>query len=73
MSREWTAPMQWENEGTAPSESLVASGFSAGYKPPANVFNYFLSREKTCIEELQTAADEIDGRIDTASIDCGTF
>lgn len=60
MGKEWTKPMQWDNEGTPPSESLVKSGFQAYYKPPANIFNYFLHRFKACIEELQTEADTIN-------------
>lgn len=60
MGKEWTKPMQWDNEGTPPSESLVKSGFQAYYKPPANIFNYFLHRIKACIEELQTEADAIN-------------
>lgn len=59
MSKEWTKPMQWDNEGTPPSETLAKNGFQAYYKPPANIFNYFLHRVKACIEELQAEADNI--------------
>lgn len=60
MGKEWTKPMQWDNEGSPPSESLVKNGFQAYYKPPANIFNYFLNKIKTCIEELQDEADSIN-------------
>ena len=56
---EWVnKPIQWDNEGTEPSDTLKASGFSGGYKPPAGVFNAFLNRTQKCIEELQTAVAE---------------
>lgn len=51
---EWkNKPLQWDNEGTEPSEDLKANGFVGGYKPPAPVFNAFLHRTQKCIEELQ--------------------
>ena len=48
-----TAPA-WNNEGTAPSETLKTSGFTAGYKPPASIFNWFWAKVSKCISELQT-------------------
>lgn len=57
MSTEWKAPMEWANAGTAPSDTLKATGFKAGNKPPAAIFNYFLHRMQECIEQLQSVAD----------------
>lgn len=56
MSINWTPPMEWDNEGSAPSAALVASGFTGGYKPPASVFNYFLHIYTKCLKELQNEA-----------------
>ena len=33
---------EWKNSSTEPSDSLKNDGFKAGYKPSANVFNWFL-------------------------------
>lgn len=54
---EWIKPMEWENEGVEPSDSLKKSGFQAKYKPPAGIFNYFLHNFQKCIEQLQDEAD----------------
>lgn len=51
-------PMEWNNEGVAPSNSLKQNGFQGGYKPPAPVFNYFFNKTAACIDELQTVVDE---------------
>lgn len=53
MSKEWLEPLHWENEGSKPSETLQKRGFTAGDKPPADLFNYFLSQGEKCIKELQ--------------------
>jgi hypothetical protein len=45
---------EWKNKGTEPSEDLKESGFKAGYKPPANIFNWFWSKVISAISELQT-------------------
>ena len=48
------SPPEWENEGTEPSEELKSSGFQAGYKPPASIFNWFWSKVSVCLTELQS-------------------
>ncbi len=58
MSTQWIKPMVWNAEGSEPSENLKENGFQAGYKPPADTFNYFLHREQECIEQLQEEADK---------------
>ena len=63
MARIWTKPLQWQNEGIEPSAELKQAGFIGGYRPPADVFNYFLHRQTVCIEELQGAVDEMEGAI----------
>lgn len=45
---------EWKNSGTEPSDSLKNDGFKAGYKPPANVFNWFWSLVSKCITEIQS-------------------
>ena len=54
-------PMNWQNEGTEPSETLKKSGFEAGYKPPADVFNYQFNNTTKCIEEIQTQMSNLNG------------
>lgn len=58
MSTEWTNPMEWNAEGSEPSETLKENGFQAGYKPPADVFNFFFNKTGKCITELQAKSDE---------------
>lgn len=65
MSRQWTKPLEWSNEGAEPSTTLKETGFVGGYKPPAGVFNYAFNKNQTCIEELQGAIDDVDGDIAT--------
>lgn len=50
---ELTKPMEWSSEGVEPSETLKKTGFKGGYKPPAEIFNYFLHNSEVCITELQ--------------------
>ena len=57
MSTEWIKPLNWEAEGIEPSDTLKESGFSTGYKPPADVMNYFLHQNQECIEQLQEEVD----------------
>ncbi len=45
---------EWKNTGAEPSDELKTNGFQAGYKPPANIFNYFFSLLPKAIKELQT-------------------
>lgn len=43
----------WENAGVEPSADLKKSGFQAGYKPPAGIFNYLWSTVTKVCKELQ--------------------
>ena len=54
-------PMNWQNEGTEPSDTLKKNGFEAGYKPPADVFNYQFNNTTKCIEEIQTQMSNLNG------------
>lgn len=45
---------EWKNAGAEPDEELKTKGFTAGYKPPANLFNWFYSLISKAITELQT-------------------
>ena len=47
----------WQNQGAEPSAELKQSGFQAGYKPPATVFNNFWYKTSNAITELQTTFD----------------
>lgn len=60
MATEWKKPLEWANAGSEPSETLKSEGFKAGYKPPADVFNYFLNNTEKCIEQLQEKVDETE-------------
>lgn len=61
MSIEYTnTPLEWQNGGAEPSTSLKQNGFSAGYKPAANTFNYQFSNSTACISELQTKLSSLD-------------
>lgn len=55
-------PPEWENEGETPTEYLQTTGFMAGYKPPAKVFNWFFALVGKCIKELQTAFNRHEGK-----------
>ena len=62
----FTKPMKWNNKGIEPSETLKNQGFKGGYKPPAEVFNYFLNNSEICIDELQKASDKAQSTADSA-------
>ena len=65
MSTEWIKPLEWNAEGGEPSDTLKAEGFKTGYKPPADVFNYFLHNQQKCTEQLQEAVDKVvDDKVD---------
>ena len=51
---------EWKNAGTEPSTNLKETGFAAGYKPPASVFNWFWSKVSKAITELQTKLSNVD-------------
>ena len=44
---------EWQNTGIEPSDTLKNNGFVAGYKPPANIFNWFWHKVSAAITELQ--------------------
>lgn len=46
----------WEALGIEPPESLKTSGFDAGYKPPADYFNWFWHTVSEALTELQDDA-----------------
>lgn len=64
MSTEWIKPLEWDAEGGEPSDTLKAEGFKAGYKPPADVFNYFLHNQQKCTEQLQDEVDAVNAAIE---------
>lgn len=65
MSTEWKKSLEWNAEGSAPSNALKAEGFKAGYKPSADVFNYILHNQHECTEQLQEEVDNVkDGKVD---------
>lgn len=46
---------EWgDGESAEPSDNLKEKGFTAGYKPPAGVFNWFWSKVIKAITELQS-------------------
>ena len=45
----------WSAAGVEPPPEFKASGYVAGYKPPAGFFNWFWTLVSKCISELQTA------------------
>lgn len=49
-------PPKWDAQGAEPSADLQTNGFSAGYKPPAQYFNYLFNKYTACIKELQELA-----------------
>lgn len=60
MSTTFTTPMPWSNAGIEPSATLQTNGFAGGYKPPAEIFNYFLHNSETCITELQEVVTTLE-------------
>ncbi len=51
-------PMDWEAEGIEPTEELKNKGWEAGYKPPAEYFNYQWHNTFNCLSELQEKLSE---------------
>ena len=43
----------WKAAGSEPPDTLKKTGFQAGYKPPAEYFNWFWHNISECLEELQ--------------------
>ena len=44
----------WTNQGAAPSSELLTDGFTAGYKPPAAVFNRLFYKFRVIIAEIHS-------------------
>lgn len=65
MNFENNAP-DWENQGTEPAEDLKRTGFSAGYKPPASIFNWFWHLISACVTELQNKLNTYSTNTDEA-------
>ena len=53
-------PPTWKAKGAEPSTDLQNNGFVAGYKPPAEYFNYLFNRYSACINELQGIIAEME-------------
>lgn len=64
-------PVEWQNQGTEPSEDLKKNGFQAGYKPPAQVFNYLQNNISSCLNELQTKLNELSNAVNELPGDIG--
>lgn len=60
---------EWKNTGTEPSDTLKENGFSAGYKPPANIFNWFWNKVIAAITELQTNLSSVDNTLATVILE----
>ena len=43
----------WESVGAEPPQERKTAGYQAGYKPPADWFNWFWTRVSKCITEIQ--------------------
>ncbi|MCQ2743475.1 MAG: hypothetical protein MJ230_01585 [bacterium] len=57
------SPLFWDNDGKEPSTTLKEEGFSAGYKPPADYFNYKWRNDYNCISELQEKLSGVDDNL----------
>lgn len=56
---------EWKNTGTEPSAELKQSGFTAGMKPPAGIFNWFWSKVQKAITEIQNNLSKVDNTKDS--------
>lgn len=54
------SPLEWNNSGVEPSADLKTNGFSPGYKPAADTFNYQINNSSACLTELQTKLSGVD-------------
>ena len=43
----------WQTEGSEPSDNLKGTGFLAGQRLPANIFNWIVHRLQACIDEIR--------------------
>lgn len=58
-------PPRWDAQGKEPDEKLQESGFVAGYKPPAQYFNYMFHEYTESIKELQEAETALEETVET--------
>lgn len=72
MATEWIKPVSWNNEGAEPSAELIANGFEAGYRPPADVFNHQWHQTGECISQLQEVADQHETDLENHTHDDAT-
>ena len=52
------SPVAWLAAGAEPTNEILTNGFTAGYKPPAEYFNYVFNRTYLAISELQSKIPE---------------
>ena len=57
-------PTQWDAKGVEPTTELKEKGFTAGYKPPADYFNYLFNKITACIKELQSGLSNVNNTAD---------
>ena len=60
-------PMEWNNAGTEPPESLKNNGWEANQKPPANYFNKKWHNDYKVQKELQEAINTLDETVSKTS------
>lgn len=65
-------PPEWLAEGTEPPASLKQSGFTPGYKPPAEYFNWFWNRVSQSLNELHSGALPKAGGTMTGPLNMGS-
>lgn len=58
----------WLAPGTEPPESLKVSGFQAGYKPPAEYFNWLWHVTSNCVAELQNVMGSRTGQLPIVAV-----
>lgn len=56
---------EWENVGVEPPSTLKSDGFLAGYKPPADYFNWFFNRIYKAVQEIKdkSLTNELGGDV----------
>lgn len=52
------SPVAWLATGAEPTNEFLINGFTAGYKPPAEYFNFVFNRTYLAINELQNKLPE---------------
>lgn len=59
-------PLEWGNAGTEIPEDIRANGWQAGYKPPADYFNYKWAHDAALHKELQEKIVEVANAVEEA-------